>query len=374
MKKYGYYTPIELAKNILQLVPDIEIESIIDICCGSWNLLRAAREKYSKASITGIDIDRDSEYYKIEGAEFYNEDGREFALKQKWEGRTYDLILSNPPFGYLAENSRKYNEKNFSEEQCYSGLISKRYEAEMTQANLFLTHENSILLFILPNTFVVGETLRKARRQISNDYEICEIIKLPSNTFEKGKINTFAIIMRKGVLEKHPTNLYEANNEEKWNIKKVGEMAHSDIIDGKWWIESNYRETCVKTNIYRGNLSSGDFESSGEKVLHNASKGKYTWRPSIRYYNEQKVKSKIVWANKGDILVNRIGKSAGYWCTNSCQDIAVSDCIIVVKNVSDNLIKKFMENSDADGRLKIPFRGVATPYITAQDVKRIVNN
>lgn len=374
MKKYSYYTPIELARNILQLVPDVEVNSIIDICCGSWNLLSAAREKYSEASITGIDIDGDSQQYKIEGSEFHREDGRGFALEQKRAGRTYDLILSNPPFGYLTEDSRKYNDKSVIEEQCYSGLINKRYEAEMTQANLFLAHESSVLLFILPNTFVEGETLRKARRQISNDYEICEIIKLPSNTFEKGKINTFAIIMRKGVSLEHHTNLYEANNDEKWNIMKIGEMSYCDVLDGKWWFESNYGEECEKINIHRGNLSSSDFVSSGEKVLHNASKGKQIWKPSVRYYDVKKINPRIVWANKGDILVNRVGKGAGYWCRNSCEDIAVSDCIIVVKNASDSLVRKFIENSDADGRLRIPLRGVATPYITAQDIKRIVNN
>lgn len=374
MKKYSYYTPIELARNILQLVPDIEVKSIVDICCGSWNLLCAAREKYSDAVITGIDVDIDSQQYKIEGSEFHREDGRCFALKQKEVGRTYDLILSNPPFGYLKEDSRKYNDKDFIEEHCYSGLINKRYEAEMTQANLFLAHESSILLFILPNTFVEGETLRSARRQISNDYEICEIIKLPSDTFEKGEINTFAIIMRKGISLEYHTKLYEAKKDEKWNIIKVGELSRCDVLNGKWWFELNYSEKFEEINLHRGSISSNDFVSSGEKVLHNALKGKLPWKPSVRYYDVKKVKPRIVCANKGDILVNRVGKGAGYWYRNYCKDIAVSDCIIVVKNVSESLVKKFIEKSDVDGRLRIPLRGVSTPYITAQDIKKIANN
>lgn len=40
MKKYIYYTPIDLARAIIAIIPEIKIESIIDICCGSWKLIK----------------------------------------------------------------------------------------------------------------------------------------------------------------------------------------------------------------------------------------------------------------------------------------------------------------------------------------------
>lgn len=372
MKKYSYYTPIELARSILALLPDIDVNSIVDICCGSWNLLGAAKEKYKDALITGIDIDQDSLNYRIDGSEFQIRDGREFALSKKSEGKTFDLILSNPPFGCLQEESRKYNDKKFIAEQCYSGLINKRYEGEMTQANMFLAHESSILMFILPNTFVEGATMRTARCQIAKDYSICDIIKLPSNTFEKGEINTFAIIMRKGIFVDKATKLYDARLDDEWRIVKIGEISYGDIVDGRWWKRSGFFKKYMMINIHRGNISSGDFVDRGKKVFHNASKGVGNWKPSIRYYDEKKVKMRIIKANQGDILVNRIGKGAGFWCQNLQKDTAISDCIIAVENTSDDLIKIFWENSTENGRLKIPLRGVATPYITAEDIKCII--
>jgi len=372
MKKYSYYTPINLARSILGLLPDIEVNSIVDICCGSWNLLRAAKEKYKDALITGIDIDGDSQNHKIESSEFQIEDGREFALIKKVEGKTYDLILSNPPFGYLQEKSRKYSNKDFIVEQCYSGLINKRYEGEMTQANMFLAHESSMLLFILPNTFVEGVTMQTARCQIAKDYSICDIIKFPSKTFGKREINTFAIIMRKGVFLDKQTSLYDARLGGEWNIVKFGEISQDDILKGKWWIKSNHFGKHETINIYRGNLSSRNFVERGEKVFHNASKGEKSWMPSVRYYDKKKVNTRIIKANKGDILVNRVGKGAGFWCQNLRRDTAVSDCIIVVENTSNDLIKIFLENSSENGRLRIPLRGVATLYITAEDIKSII--
>lgn len=107
-------------------------------------------------------------------------------------------------------------------------------------------------------------------------------------------------------------------------------------------------------------------------VFHNASKIGTTWKPSVRYYDTKTVSSKVVKAQRGDILVNRIGKGVGYWCQNTISDIAVSDCIIVVENKFDGLVERFIKNSTADGRLKVPIRGVATPYLTAQDIKRML--
>lgn len=372
MKRYDYYTPIELAESILKLLPNIKINSIIDICCGSWNLLKAAKEKYSEAFIVGIDIDSDSKEHKIDKADFFIEDGREFALNKKKVGQTYDLILSNPPFGYLHEECRKYIDKDFITKECYSGLINKRYEGEMIQANIFLAHDESILLFILPNTFVEGESWRRARCQIANDYKICEVIRLPSNTFEKGEINTFAIIMKKGISLDAVTNLYEAKKVNEWQIIKKGEISYSNIVKGNWWLQVEPLKNRKTISLRRGNLSSSDFVKKGERIFHNASKIGTTWKPSVRYYNEKTVSSKVVKAQRGDILVNRIGKGVGYWCQNTVSDIAVSDCIIVVENKFDGLVEQFIKNSTADGRLKVPIRGVATPYLTAQDIKKMV--
>ena len=45
MGNYIFYTPRDLAELLLQFVPrQKQIHSITDICCGSWNLLSAAKK------------------------------------------------------------------------------------------------------------------------------------------------------------------------------------------------------------------------------------------------------------------------------------------------------------------------------------------
>lgn len=368
MRKYIYYTPIYLARAILDIIPDVKIRSIIDICCGSWNLLHAGREKYPKAVITGVDVDKESEKHKIAKAKFMFMDGREFARKEYKEGRTYDLILSNPPFGSISDDERKYASHE-EQGQYYSHLINKRYECEMMQANMLLAHEKSILLFILPCTFVTGDSYQMARCQIAKDYSVLSIINLPDTTFERGRINTFAIVLQKTVNEK-ATNIYEATNDGAWIFKKLKTLQRKEIEKGNWWLIKDKREeNAVK--IIRGNVSSNFFGNKGQTIFHCAAKKDGKWFPSVRYYNETESKKKSIKANKGDAIINRIGRSAGYWYINDQDNVSISDCLLVLKITSETMLDVLKKNSDSDGRLLIPLRGVTTSYVTAEDVRTL---
>ena len=72
-------------------------------------------------------------------------------------------------------------------------------------------------------------------------------------------------------------------------------------------------------------------------------------------------------AKRGDIVINRIGRSAGYWCVYHGKKRLVSDCIIVISSPSKEtieLIQKMSENH----RLNVPLRGVSTQYVTMEDI------
>ena len=366
MKRYDYYTPIDLARSMIDIIPEIEVNSIIDICCGSWNLLQAGMEKYPNAVITGVDIDKEAEKNKISDSNFQIMDGREFAENEYKKGRTYDLILSNPPFGYIVEDERKYRTENPIIEACFSKLLNKRYECEMMQANLLLAHDSSVLLFILPYTFIAGTSFQEIRCQIASEYSVIAIVKLPFTTFDKDEINTFAIILQKGE-QFRKTVVFNAVYDDSWKINMIREVSEKEISKGNWWFIWNNNGN-DQINISRGNVSSNKFEEKGQIVLHCAAKKSERWLPSIRYFDISSIKKKVIKARKGDVLINRIGRDAGYWNINEIDNISVSDCLLILSNVTEKMIK-ILEKNSVDGRLKIPVRGVTTAYITAEDVR-----
>lgn len=81
--KYKFYTPPMLAECLISLLPRREYSNIIDICCGSWNLLEAASKQFATASYVGVDIDSDANKNCFRGAKFFCKDGRRFALEEK---------------------------------------------------------------------------------------------------------------------------------------------------------------------------------------------------------------------------------------------------------------------------------------------------
>ena len=365
MNKYSYYTPVELAEEIVKLLPKRKYNSVIDICCGTWNLLFAAYKRFPHADYFGVDVDESIKDYIFEGATFTLDDGRKFSAKEKSAGRTYDLILSNPPFGNLDKESIFWDKSSNDTE--FSALKCQRYEAEMMLANIYLAHSDSILVFILPITFVKGDSFREARKQIAKSFTILEIIELPINTFKCNKLKTVAVIMKKAIRSSVKTNYRIATlNEDTWHFGQVGKISRKEINYGNW-VGGTRANTNI--NIRRGKIHSGEMGEGDIIVLHCSSAfegGK--WKPSIR----RTKKTSDIRAEYGDILINRIGKGAGYWCINELHNVEVSDCLFIIKNNQKELVKKLYDNS-INGKLNISTRGVSTTYITKADICSIIN-
>ena len=373
MRNYSFYTPPMLAEYLLELIPIKQYNNIIDICCGSWNLLTAAKKHYPNAHYVGVDVDAEAGEGCFKGADFFCMDGRKFAIEEK---KKYDMVLSNPPFGYLKEEERILENSDRAEEYSW-GLKNKRYENEMVQANLLLVKKGGVLLFILPSTFIEGDTYLSIRKELCNRYTVDFVIKLPVETFGAKKIKTYALILTNcGEQNKSAQYLEVYCNHNSWGSRKNRNIDMELLKEGKWtdFIDNRTNKKVLKDEIdyFRGNISSAQMSKTGKKVFHCSSKvhdGK--WEPSVRYCDDkEKIKNaKLVFP--GDIIINRVGRCAKYWCVSK-EKAMVSDCLIVVRKAQNiNIYEKMMMNS-TDGSLNISTKGVATKYITMSDVLELL--
>ena len=298
------------------------------------------------------------------------DDGRSFANRQEKAKQTYDLVLSNPPFGPLSKKKKKYRK---------AGNVfttSKRYE--LLWANLKLMHTDSFLIIILPSTYMNGSSYIECRKWLARNYNIHAIVKLPSNTFEKATLNTVAIILQKvepcaTYVYNTATSVYQAHYDSKWSIKLSFSITLRRILDGTWDNNSYTLAEDQHLQIYRGNISSKYFSKTGDVILHCSSTFvNNSWMPGLRYCTGTKA-SQRKYLNHGDIVINRIGRCAGYWSVYTGMQKLISDCLIVVKEPSDATIEALRNHSE-NGRLQIPLRGVSTPYITIDDVRSLLLN
>lgn len=364
MGNYKFYTPSMLAEYLIDMLPQRKYKRIIDICCGSWNLLEAAKKRFGEAEYVGVDVDPTAKERCFKNAEFICEDGRKYAVNEK---KRYDLILSNPPFGHLSDEERFLNNE---EKSVICELNNKRYENEMLHANLLLAADNAVFLFILPSTFLEGETYLTIRKELCKKYTISSIIKLPIETFGNNKINTYALIMHNSGMQSRGAEFEKIiYHDSKWIVEKAGRINLNNMKNGEW-VNCVYDVSEIRNRlqVYRGNISSAQFSERGSKVFHNSSVIENgIWKPSVRYCQDEKYleKAKMVWP--GDIIINRVGRFAKYWCiSEECG--FVSDCLIVIReNQNSEIFNKLQKHSN-NNRLNIQTKGVSTKYITMRDV------
>ena len=367
MKDYKYYTPKGLASKIIELIENKPYENVIDICCGSWNLLHAAKEKLNCHFITGVDLDENVKKYRMPKEKFFQEDGREYALRY-YRKKKYELVLSNPPFGLLSDDDRimKENLTNHS----YTPILNKRFENEMLVANMLLVKQEGVLIAVLPQTFVLGISNLNVRKEITKEFQIDAIIKLPEGTFKRNDIRACAVIMRKSKKSKG-TILYEALHSDEWVLNVIESIDSRYINSGCWENCNSTVEKKYDVLIFRGRINSKELQENGRRKIYHCSSliEKGIWKPSVKrvdgFYSDRTTEI-------GDILINRIGKMAGYWCICHSRGYLVSDCIIVIRNASRECIRQ-LENNSCEGRLNIPLRGVSTQYITKSDIQKLMS-
>lgn len=363
MSDYKYYTPVALLDALLEYLPDGQVKSIVDISCGSFNLLKSALKKYPNAKCVGVDIE-EQDKNECCNIRFVKQDGRVFSKQQHSRAVTFDLILTNPPFGRLKKEDRLFDDEPDAE-------LCSRYECEMMYANSLLAREGSYIIAILPATFVEGDLYLKFRKKMARSYEIRQLIKLPGNVFSRGNISAYAIVLYRTDADKtrDAQSGIAVYKDPKWSISCRQTIPSADIMLGLW-VVSNLsivaKEKKEIDSIYRGNISSAYFSTDGDEILHCSSTFEHgVWVPLLCHC-ENYPKENAKYVHDGDIIINRIGRSAGFWTRYVGERKLVSDCLIVVHGGTG--IEEHLRQYSRNGQLGIPLKGVATKYISISDV------
>ncbi|MCI8557109.1 MAG: SAM-dependent DNA methyltransferase [Lachnospiraceae bacterium] len=344
-----FYTPIQIASLLIRQLKIAYPEKVIDICCGSHNLLNSAGNRWKKAKLTGVDVIGHSAV----GINCIQGDGRQYALEHEEE---YQLVLANPPFGYVKEKNKFL--------MIYEGksndLVSSRLEIEMLFANLKVLDRNGTLLIIMPSAFVNAEHYKKYRKYLALEYHIQNIISLPEETFGKTKISTYVLIIKNQNPKGKKTFVSEIKYiDGEYAITNKELQPRKLVLEGIWDNRFVNNTESIFFDFRRGNISSNLFITQGIPVLHTA-KSAEEWKPSIRYI--EKEVPHMVYAEKGDIIVSRVGKSAGQWTVYYGDKIAISDCLFRIKDLQGEIGSVLTGH-----RFDKPLKGVATRYITMED-------
>lgn len=342
-----FYTPPSIAEILVKQISVTYPADIIDICCGSCNLLHAAGNRWRKSRLCGVDIIKQ----ECANVDIIQDDGRRYAISHSKE---YSLVLANPPFDFIREKQeypKLFDEMPFD-------FSTSRLEIEMLLANLRLLKDQGTLLIIMPSTFINAERHQKMREYLANHYYIKKIIRLPDDTFGASGIRSHALIIQRDLKKRRNTKKMAICNMITGYSIEYENITQTDVLSGKWdKLSNNFSQS--KLIMRRGNISSQNFVNQGMAVLHT-SKNHKPWKPSIRYTNI--ASNMVVFAETGDIIVSRIGKSAGSWCKYAGPKTMISDCLYVVKDPNNEVFERINRK-----KTLCCVKGVATQYITMTD-------
>lgn len=376
-----FYTPKLVAEFIGGLVKEDNPKNAVDICVGSWNLLRILSDKWSNIEIYGIDIDSSSQNKALKGAHFKCLDGREYALQCLEHNRKFGIVLANPPFG-------KESYLNYSRYSLLPGYksLSKsalgRIESTMLLANLSLVEKGGTLIAIVPRTLINGDWALTLRKFVANNYFLQTIIHLPSAVFGRDISTSIIVIQNKKLpIELLTTEAYSArliDDKGLFETHSLTKFDYSQMIDGRWF-------NCVKPisahsdiQILRGNISVSELELRGENpVIHSSDIrriGFSGWKPTR--FTSLKHNSQII-TKSGDIIMVRVGRNCGQ-VTRAQGHIQfpISDCIYIIRHEDikkTNNLWKHLNSPIYQKDLSLLKKGIGSQYISKSNLNNYLS-
>jgi type I restriction enzyme M protein len=348
-----YYTPVALSTELIKLLDLKNNSTIVDICCGTGNLLNAALKKNNSVYCVGVDVNE----VQLDKHIAIHQDGRKYAIEHKGK---YDFSIANPPFGKAKTES--YSASLYT--GIYSGISSGRVEIEMLIANLMVLKDNGTMLIILPSTVVNGHNSINIRKVIARNHTIHVIVDLPKNAFSPERVKCSALIIGKTSNSKKSSTQYYRIEENLQMIKKH-EISAQSILSGSWM--GDYQIHNSSFTIKQGGISSNYFCSEGEIELLHTGKKSNAWQPT-RKQSKLPDERSCIKADNGDIIISRIGASAGQKCVYKGDPIYISDCLMIIKAPTAEILERITALD-----LTLLAKGLSTPYIAAYDVYRMYN-
>jgi hypothetical protein len=297
-----YFTPSDVGDQLVKMVQGVDPRHAIDICAGRGHLLLATRRRWTRTKLFGNDLFRKSRSRMFES--WSCKDGRRFAVDALEDGRTYDLVVANPPFGrteplatsrldLIAPDARRL-------------LASHRMECAMMTANALLVSEGGVLAAIVPRTMLDGATYAPFRDWLATSFRSIEVERLSRRYLGGNDLGLAILIATKtGPGCKSPSG-GRASTEHSSDLQMVAAR--------------------------RGRLMSSQLKYGGTvPVLHCG--GMSSDLPfSLRACSLNAVADQDQqWAVPGDIIVVRIGRRAGEAIVYEKDHAAVlTDCVFVI--------------------------------------------
>lgn len=395
-KHKQYFTPEILSNFMVSLIPDDNINTVIDLSMGECTLLESAKKRWNNASYLGSDIDeillrkihQKSPYIKT----FLGDSlGNEINFWEEYYSiiskNGFDLALANPPFDFLNRKLVNIGSKN----------LLFPIEIHFLLKYIEIVREGGYICIILPYGFLSLELYNDLRIEILEKVVIHKIIKIFDNCFKKINTDICLLLLQKKEkksksIQTNITVEYLDNNYNLQGHTRI-DISQSKRFDLEYYHflqefqilqdSCKYPISILKefiVNSKRGRTLANNKDlivENGTRFLHTTDlKYLYISNKNKRYVKEKSQYFERNYIQVENILIGRVGrKCIGKIAivTEEFKNSVISDCIICldIKNIDPYYLTIYLATKYGQIQLKGISRGSGSKYITVKDLQNL---
>lgn len=352
-----YQTPVELGQRLVDWIrsPE-ETRTAVDICAGRGHLLGAARKRWPGLEVVANDLVDFEQLPDQRGVVSRNVgDGRKFAIEAVSQGRSFDIVLANPPFGREIPFAPREG-GSFDEEETFGLLGSPRIESAMIVASGMLVGPRGALAAIVPETMVYGETFRALRSWLAGRFRCFDVLPIPRGGFKRQDLGLVFL-----------------------GAYKFDECEPGSTLSAESFVSGGTEPHELRVEARRGRLVSSDTHDVGEvAVIHCGGKEARLGYVNRRCSSAKVAGSSEVWVEPGDIVVTRVGRRAGSAAVYRGEERAVlTDCMFRLKVENEGVrqtLLELVESGRLSGEIKARARGLGARFCKVSDVQSAISS
>jgi adenine-specific DNA-methyltransferase len=241
----AYYTPIQLANSIAELLSKKNIKRILEPSCGDGVFLdsMAANGILQNAdSVTAIEIDIGESkkvrkrYDSYSNVDVLRDDFFAF-YKRSYKNERYDLILGNPPYiryQYLTEKQREIQSTILTTHGMKANKLINSWVCFLV-ACVQLLADNGCIAFIIPAEILQVAYAEDLRLFLSNQLASITLITFEQLVFSEIEQEVVVFIGEKGG-KKKGIRIIEMNNLDDFNSLDLANNGYQELqhVREKW--------------------------------------------------------------------------------------------------------------------------------------------
>ncbi|WP_141249437.1 N-6 DNA methylase [Sphingobium sp. D43FB] len=363
-----FYTPAPVAKQLVALI-SAEPSYILDLCSGPGALSAAALERWRPSSIVTIDKDPTvrpffngldrlvhrhivGDALQIDGSHGLGGDG-------------FDVVLTNPPFGYRPRCDNLYQIVDRS--IVGRGLRSVTAEMAALAQAFWFAKPGATVASIMPDTLVAGARAAWFRQQVEHVADVCAIKSLPPHTFHRTDAKTHLVVLRK-----HSSSAARDSNAEpgcfysssgNWLTSAAGtpERVGNTLAD-------------LGVQVVRGATNATKARAERRALFHTDGFAAAAEHGVLELNGHEPCPNEVE-AVPGDILMARVHRNIEAKVALVARGtLPISDCVYRLrcpKSVTES-VWRWLRSSDGRTRLSAAVRGVSARHLPKSELLNMI--